>query len=41
MKAMLSGFAAIIIIGVAAWYGLHQIGLTSAEVYSSPAVRLD
>ncbi len=41
MKAMLTGFAAIIVIGVAAWYGLQEIGMTSAEVYSSPDVRLD
>ena len=25
MKAMLTGFAAIIVIGVAAWYGLQEI----------------
>jgi len=41
MKAMLSGFAAIIVIGVAAYFGLHEIGFSSAEVYSGPNVRLD
>jgi len=41
MKAMPSGFAAIIVIGVAAYFGLHEIGFSSAEVYSVPNVRLD
>jgi hypothetical protein len=41
MKAMLSGFVAIIVIGVAAYFGLHEIGFSSAEVYSGPNVRLD
>ncbi|WP_261395671.1 hypothetical protein [Salipiger bermudensis] len=41
MKAMLTGFVAIIVIGVAAYYGLHEIGFSSAEVYSGPNVRLD
>ncbi len=41
MKAMLAGFAAIAAIGIAAYFGLHEIGLSSAEVYSAPSVRLD
>ncbi|WP_263624272.1 hypothetical protein [Salipiger bermudensis] len=41
MKAMITGFVAIIAIGVAAYFGLHEIGFSSAEAYSSPNVRLD
>jgi hypothetical protein len=41
MKAMFSGFAAIIVIGVIAYFGLHTLGFSSQEVYSSPNVRLD
>lgn len=41
MKAMLTGFAAIIFIGIVAYFGLHEVGMSSAEVYSSPNVRLD
>lgn len=41
MKAMFAGFAAAILIAVGAWYGLNQLGFSSAEVYSSPNVRLD
>jgi hypothetical protein len=41
MKAMLTGFVAIIVLAVGAWYGLQQLGFSSAEVYSSPSVRLD
>lgn len=41
MKAMFSGFAAIIVIGVVAYYGLHELGFSSQEVYSSPNVRVD
>jgi hypothetical protein len=41
MKAMLAGFAAIILLGLGAWYGLTQLGFSSADVYSSPNVRLD
>ncbi len=41
MKAMLAGFAAIIVITVAAWYGLGQAGFSSQDVYSSQNVRID
>ncbi|SMX50518.1 hypothetical protein [Maliponia aquimaris] len=41
MKAMFAGFAAAILIAAGAWYGLNQLGFSSAEVYSSPNVRLD
>ncbi|WP_263619685.1 hypothetical protein [Salipiger bermudensis] len=41
MKAMFTGFVAIIVIGIVAYFGLHEIGFSSAEVYSGPNVRLD
>ena len=41
MKAMITGFAAIIVISVIAWYGLHQLGFSSQDVNSSGSVRLD
>lgn len=41
MKAMLSGFAAMIVLGVGAWYALDEIGFSSADQFSSPSVRLD
>jgi hypothetical protein len=41
MKPMLSGFAAIVLIGVVAWYALGQAGFSSREVQSSESVRLD
>ncbi len=41
MKAMFTGFAAMIVISVGAWYGLHNIGFSSQEVYSGENVRLD
>lgn len=41
MKAMLAGFAAVIVIGVGAWYGLGQAGFSSEEAYSGANVRLD
>ena len=41
MKAMLTGFAAIVLIGIGAWYVLGQAGFSSQEVYSSQNVRLD
>ncbi|WP_269102701.1 hypothetical protein [Mangrovicoccus ximenensis] len=41
MKAMFSGFAAIALIGVAAYFGLHALGLSSEHVFSSPNVRVD
>lgn len=42
MKAMLAGFAATVVIGVVAWYGLDAYaGYSSQDVYSGPSVRLD
>jgi len=41
MKAMLTGFAAIVVIAVVAWYGLGQAGFSSEEAYSNENVRLD
>ncbi|MGR3565395.1 MAG: hypothetical protein ACU0FH_22145 [Heliomarina sp.] len=41
MKAAILAFAAIAVISVAAWYGLHEIGFSSAQATSSPDVRLD
>ncbi len=41
MKPMLSGFAAIVVIGVVAWYGLGQAGFSSQDTHSSESVRLD
>lgn len=41
MKAMLTGFAAMILITVGAWYGLGQAGFSSQDVYSGQNVRLD
>ncbi|WP_323764718.1 hypothetical protein [Marinovum sp.] len=41
MKAMLAGFAAIVVIGVAAYYGLHELGFSAEEAYSGPNVRVE
>jgi len=41
MKAMLAGFLGVAVIGVVAYFGLHVIGFSSAEVYSGENVRLD
>ena len=41
MKAMLAGFAAILIIAIASKVGLAQIGFSSQDRYSSDNVRLD
>ncbi len=41
MKAMLAGFAAIIVISVGAWFALDEIGFSSAERSSGQNVRLD
>lgn len=40
MKAMIAGFVAIVLIGVAAYYGLHELGFSAQEAYSGPNVRL-
>ena len=41
MKAMFAGFAAIVVISVAAFYGLGQAGFSSEEINSGENVRLD
>ena len=41
MKAMLTAFVAAIIITVGASYALEEVGLSSENVGSGPAVRLD
>jgi len=41
MKAMLAGFLGVAVIGVVAYLGLHEIGFSSQEVYSSDNVRVD
>ena len=41
MKAMFTGFAAIVVIGIGAHFALESLGLSSQQVYSSPNVRLD
>lgn len=41
MKAMMAGFAAMIVIGLGAWLVLGEIGFSSADRMSSPSVRLD
>ena len=41
MKPMLTGFAAIVVIATAAWWGLGQLGFSSRDVQSSENVRLD
>ena len=41
MKAMLTGFAAMIVIGGVAWYGLNSAGFSAQDVSASDAVRLD
>lgn len=41
MKAMLTGFAVMVVIGVGASFVLDGLGFSSAEVFSSPNVRLD
>ncbi|MCV6585345.1 MAG: hypothetical protein OIF47_07405 [Marinibacterium sp.] len=41
MKAMFAGLAAVIVIGIAAYLVLGEIGFSSAERRSGDAVRLD
>ncbi|MEY8829978.1 hypothetical protein AB9K34_16460 [Sedimentitalea sp. XS_ASV28] len=41
MKSMLSAFAMIAVIAVAASYGLHRAGFSAAQSGSGPDVRLD
>ncbi|WP_261332018.1 hypothetical protein [Mameliella sediminis] len=41
MKAMLAGFTAMILLAVGAWYGLNELGFSSADRNSGANVRLD
>lgn len=41
MKAMMTAFAAIVVISIGAWYGLGQIGFSAADRTSGEAVRLN
>lgn len=41
MRAMFAGFAAIVVIAVAANFGLVRAGFSSQEVHSSDNVRLN
>ena len=41
MKAMLAAFAAIVIIAIAADFGLERAGFSSADRTTGAAVRLD
>jgi hypothetical protein len=41
MKAMLTGFAAMAVISVGAWYTLGEMGFSAADKGSGANVRLD
>jgi hypothetical protein len=41
MKAMYAGFAAIILIAVAAHFILAEFGISSSDAFSGPAVRIE
>ncbi|MFZ7091828.1 hypothetical protein [Primorskyibacter sp. 2E233] len=41
MKAMFTGFVAMVVIAVGAYYGLHEIGFSSKERAAGASVRLD
>lgn len=41
MKAMLTAFAAIILIAIGAFYALNEAGFSSEERLAGDAVRLD
>ncbi len=41
MKAMFVGFAAVVVIAIAANILLNRAGFSSQDVHSGPAVRLD
>lgn len=41
MKAMFIAFAAIILIAIAADYGLERAGFSTQEKQAAPSVRLD
>ena len=41
MKAMFAGFAAMIVIGVGAYFALQQAEFSAQDVTSGPNVRLE
>lgn len=41
MKAMATGFAAMIVIALGAYFTLNNMGFGVDQVYSSPSVRLE
>ncbi|MFT6105189.1 MAG: hypothetical protein ACJA1E_001619 [Paracoccaceae bacterium] len=41
MKAMLTAFAAMILIAVGSNFALQQFGFSSQDTFSGPSVRLD
>ena len=41
MKAMLMGFATMVVIGVGAYFVLGEMGFSAEDVQSGPNVRLD
>ena len=41
MKAMMAGFAAIVVISIGAWYGLGAAGFSSQQANSGENVRLE
>ena len=41
MKALYMGLAGTVVIAVAAWLVLNELGLSSAEVHSGENVRLE
>jgi hypothetical protein len=41
MRVMLLAFLATGLIAIGAWYGLNHAGFSSADMGSSPNVRLD
>jgi len=41
MKAMLAGFAAIVVISAVAWYGLAELPFSVQDAQSGDNVRLD
>lgn len=41
MKAMLTGFVAIVLIAVLAWYGLNALGFSAQDAYSGANVRVE
>ncbi|CUH80757.1 hypothetical protein [Tropicibacter naphthalenivorans] len=41
MKAMFTGFVAMTLIAIGAYFALHEMGFSSADVMSGPNVRLE